>query len=325
MAKMLSKIVSASLVGLISQFVLAAPIALPPDGRVDIWPTIPFMRGADLCAYKDALSQTKTEYMSQMIGFASQLMEKGASGSTALQMLVQFNKMHELNVKKATHYLDITLEASMRAYLDQFYRDLNPTIKRISFTHVEDIRTIVNLVIKNQRNGVLTDEMLARLDYVAYATYSLAPNCEGEVQVTLHLVGKDGKTTSYIAIGPPSTVMSKIAAQMFEDFQRTQFPSVVQIGDKSLTIVGGVNGTVGLAPSIQVADMACKKMSARLPTEEELEYINMVGDWSGGVFLGDRDYWAMERMQIFAPSMRPYPVREPKDLNYRAIRYYCVK
>lgn len=318
------QIVGAMFIALSSNLSMAS--ILPTDGRVDIWPTIPFMRGADLCAYKDALGKSKTEYMSQMIGFATQLMEAGASGSTALQMLVQFNKLHELNVRKATQYLDITLEASLKSYLDQYYRDINPTVKRISFTHVEDIRTIVNLAIKNQRNGVLTDEMLARLDYVGYATYSLAPNCDGTVQVTLHLVGKNGQTKSYIALGEPAFVMSQIATQMFTEFQRTRFPVEVSFLDKKLTLIGDMNGNVGSAPTWKQASFVCMQIGARLPTADELDYIGMIGDWSGGVALGQgRVYWAIDGNKIFAPFVRPQAVRETDEHQGYPLRFYCVK
>lgn len=301
--------------------------AMPVDGRVDIWPTIPFIRGADLCRYRDAYGQTRTQFMQSMVGNATTLLKEGASGGDALKHLVIFNEMYDRNLAMATQYqyLDVTLESTFKAYLDRYYRDLKPRTRKLSLTNVNDILSIVNLAINGQREGHLDNNMLAKLDYVAYGSYALAPSCAGDIQVTLHLVGKNGETKSYVGSGKPETVMGQIALEMFSEFQGTQFPSSIKIGNKMLTLVGGLNGSVDRAYTTEVAAESCATLDARLPTQFEIELLSGYGDWSGGVSLNNK-IWAMANGMIYVPYLKnPSPVRLPSEVNQTEYFYYCVK
>lgn len=297
------------------------------DSRVDIWPTIPFIRGADLCRYKDAYSQTRTDYMNNMVSMASRLMKDGAKGSEALQMLVSFNSLYDRNLAMATQYqyLDVTLESTLKSYLSDYYRNLRPREQKISFNHTGDIMSLVQAARNGQRDGVLTPAMVAKLDYIGYGTYALAPDCQGTIQVTLHLVGRDGDEKSYIGQGAPNVVMSQIASRIFEDFQRTQFPINARVGNRNLRLIGGLNGSVDRATSPQLAEQICSTLGGRLPTANELDMINAYGDWSGGVSLND-GVWALAGNKVFAPQLRnPSPVRDPSQVNEQEFLYYCVK
>ncbi|MGZ3692316.1 MAG: hypothetical protein ACXVAX_12480, partial [Pseudobdellovibrio sp.] len=122
-----------------------------------------------------------------------------------------------------------------------------------------------------------------------------------------------------------SVVMSRIAARIFEDFQRTRFPSVIKVGAKKLTLVGGLNGSVDTAVSPEVAKESCDTLGARLPNDTELEILNAYGDWSGGVSLGE-DVWALPTGKVFAPMLRnPSPIRDVSEVNATEFKYYCVK
>lgn len=305
----------------------ASHAKLPDDGKVDIWPTIPFVRGADLCRYKDAYGQTRAEYMNKMVGLASELMSGGAKGREVLSILVGFNQMYDQNLALATQYqyLDVTLESTLKSYMSDYYRNIRPRTQRISFTSTNDILSLVRAANGGQRDGYLDAGMLAKLDYVAYGSYALAPNCQGDIQVTLHLVGRDGDEISYIGNGQPSVVMSQIASRIFEDFQRTQFPSVIKVGNKNLTLIGGMNGSVDRAASPAIAKASCETLEARLPNENELEILNAYGDWSGGISLND-SVWALPSGKVFAPMLRnPSPVREVWEVNATEFMYYCVR
>lgn len=300
---------------------------LPADNRVDIWPSIPFIRGADLCNYRNAYGQTRSEYMQEMVGLAKDLMSGGAYGTEALDMLKGFNELYDRNQALATRgqYLDVTLESTLKGYLDKFYRNLRPLEKKMSFTHVNDLLSVVRAAMNGQRDGYLTDEQLERLDYIAYGTYALAPNCRGDIQVTIHLIGKDGVSESFLASGRPENVMSQIASELFEKFQRTQFPSTIRVGRNNLTLVGALNGSVDKTHSPQLAVQACEMLDARLPNQLELELLDARGDWSGGVSLNNQT-WAMPNGKIYAPYLRnPTPVRNPWEVNAKEFYYYCVR
>ena len=119
--------------------------------------------------------------------------------------------------------------------------------------------------------------------------------------------------------------MSKIASQIFTEFQRTKFPSTVKIGDKTLTLVGGLNGSVDRASSTLTAEESCEAKSARLPTQFELEILNGMGDWSGGVSL-NHEVWALSDGKVYAPDLTlPSPVRNVWEVNVSEFLYYCVK
>lgn len=277
--------------------------------RANIWPSIPFVRGADLCQFHNAYNQTQRQYLAQMVENAQDLMAYGAYGSEALAMLRGFDDMYRRNQALATYQnYGVTLEASLKAFVDGYHRDLRPREKKITF------------LTRSFDESALTD-----LDFVAYGTYSLAPNCRGNLQVTLHLIGRDGVTESYTGIGHPSTVMSIIASQVYTQFQRTEFPSTLQIGQNEITIVGALNGSVDEVSDLKVAELACETLAARLPEAHELELINAYGDWSGGVSYGDA-VWALPGGMVFHPGLRnPSPIRNPWEVNTKSYKYYCIR
>ena len=75
----MSKLVQTLLASLVLSLSAQAAFATPADGVVDIWPKIPFTRGADLCKYKDAYGQTRTQYMQNMVNLSTQIMSMGGS------------------------------------------------------------------------------------------------------------------------------------------------------------------------------------------------------------------------------------------------------
>lgn len=298
----------------------------PSDGRVDFWPSIPFVRGADLCKYHDAYGQTRSEYMREMVSNASELMMSGAKGEEAMEMLKSFNDLYDRNQALAIRgkYMDVTLESTLKAYIDSYYRKLRPRVQKISFRNFDNIIGQLNNMVSGYRPNGYPSDVLNSLDYIAYGTYALAPNCRGKIQVTIHLVGRDGVNRSYVGEGPPNIVMSQIASEMFEEFQRTQFPSRVRIGDTSITLVGALNGSVSMARSPRDAEQACRTLGARLPRSYELELLDGYGDWSGGVSLGNTR-WALPNNKVYVPDFRNRPVRNLNEVNDRNFSYYCVR
>ncbi len=294
--------------------------------RANIWPSIPFIRGADLCSFHNAYSQTKQEYMAQMVRNAQELMAYGAYGMEALHMLESFDRLYTKNLALASYQnFGVTLESSLKAFVDGYHRDLHPRVKKISFQHLNSLQSIVTSLRSGLPAGNFNDSMMSELDFIAYGTYSLAPNCRGNLQVTLHLIGRNGMTTSYTGTGHPSTVMSIIASQLYTEFQRTQFPSTLRIGQGELTIIGGLSGSVDEVSDLKMAELACETLDARLPNAIELDLINAYGDWSGGVGLGNA-VWALPNGKVFHPGLRnPSPVRNPWEVNQKTYKYYCVR
>jgi hypothetical protein len=300
---------------------------LPADGHYDIWPTVPFLRGADLCKYKDAYGETRTEYMQKMVTLAKDLLKEAkVNGQDALQMLTAFNSMYDKNQEMAmkSGSMDATLESNLKSSLDQIYRELVPRTKKISFTNVNDVLEVVKIASQGARDGHLTKAMLSKLDFVAYGTYSLAPNCRGDIQVNIHLIGKSGQLESFSATGTPDSVMLNIAKQIFVQFQKTEIPTQVKIGKNLLTIVGGLNGAVDMSNSPELAQSFCESLDARLPTKLEMEVIDGYGDWSGGISFNNKTF-VLPDNQIYVSLFKSYPVRHMDEVNDREFSYYCVK
>lgn len=312
---------------LLSLLVLVISFSVSAANTAKVWPTIPFIRGADLCAYKQAFSQTRSEYMREMTDLASDLMMSGAKGIEALQMLVAFDSLYDKNRNLALRhkYLDVTLENTLKGFLDQYYRDFRPGQRNISFNHLPGARHIINSARNGQRPGYVPEDMFEKLDYVAYGSYTLAPNCKGNIVVTVTLVGRYGDTKTYMGRGKPATVMSQIGSKMFEDFQRTKFPSKIRLRNRTITILGGINGDIDKVWDLDSAADMCASVGGRLPTGSELEIINSYGSWNGGISLGNKA-WAVRGGKVFRADLRnPSPVRNRWEVNDREFYYTCIK
>ena len=92
---------------------------------------------------------------------------------------------------------------------------------------------------------------------------------KSDLLVTVHVDLSCGHTYHFQAQGFPEQVMQSIGVQIFETFQRTQFPSKLKIGNQELELVGSPGSGVGCAPSPRSAEMASKAVNARLPTEDD--------------------------------------------------------
>ena len=294
---------------------------------INLWPTIPFVRGADLCQYRDAYGQSRNEAIREFTGLAERLLQAGANGPEATDLLVTMDALIDKNRDLAIrgYGLDVTLEATLKSYVDRFYHNLRPREKKINFKSTAPLVDVVNAIRNGQRHGYIDNKLLKSLSGIAWGTYSYAPGCRGEILVTIHIILKDGDTINFEAQGKPEIVMSAIAARMFERFQRTQFPSTVVMGGRKLELVGAPGSPIGRAPSPQLAEDACSMIEARLPTRQEYEYLSLLGDWNGGVGLNDK-VWALANGYVLAPMLRnPSPVRSPFEVNEREYLYYCVR
>jgi hypothetical protein len=143
--------------------------------------------------------------------------------------------------------------------------------------------------------------------------------------VTIHVELNNGMTVSFQAQGKPETVMSAIAADIVRHFQRTTFPTVVMMGDKSLVLLGAAGKPINVAPTPQIAERSCVLIKARLPTVDEYEFLSILGDWNNGVSL-DHKLWALSGNRVLNPDTRnPSPVRTPAEVNHMPVNFFCVR
>jgi len=294
---------------------------------MQIWPTIPFVRGKDLCQYQEAYSKSKNSQSKSLLSNVIALMREGAQDVYAIGIVQAIDEMENLNRARAASGLgmDVLLEGSFKAALDGYYRDVQPAHRQLSFFNPLQLTQLVRTVRDQKRQGYLDEKLVKDLQGIFWGTYSFGPGCTGNVLVTLHLEDKDGETYSFQGQGLPQSVMHALAGQIFEYFQRTKFPSKVAMGKGTLEVLGAPGAAFAHTPDTPSAERVCKQMSGRLPTAEELEYVNALGDWNGGITLRN-DIWALQNNVVYAPDLpNPSPVRKADEIRGQQIHFYCVR
>ena len=313
---------------LLSLLVVAPSIALAEHHHtMQIWPTIPFVRGKDLCQYQEAYSKSKNSQSQNLLSNVIALMREGAQDVYAIGIVQAIDEMENLNRARAASGLgmDVLLEGSFKAALDGYYRDVQPAQRKLSFFNPMQLTQLVRTVRDQKRQGYLDEKLVKDVQGIFWGTYSFGPGCTGNVLVTLHLEDKDGETYSFQGQGLPQSVMNSLAGQVFEYFQRTKFPSRVAMGKGSIDVLGAPGAAFAHTPDTQSAERVCKQMGGRLPTAEELEYVNALGDWNGGITLRN-DIWALRDNVVYAPDLpNPSPVRKADEIRGQQIHFYCVR
>lgn len=292
-----------------------------------LWPSIPFVRGADLCQYQDAYSRSRSALMREMSAQVKELVFLGATADEALVPLVVIDGLITKNRALAAGGpgWDVTLESAVKSALDQLMREASPRVRKIGFYNPGPLTDLLNNLREQRRRGALDTRMLGRVSGVAWGTYSFASGCRGDIVLTVHVELRSGETFSFSGAGLPETAAYIVASRMFTAFQSTRFPSTVMLGNKHLTLVGTPAGPVTHTPTPADGESACVAMSARLPTAEEYEQLSLLGDWSGGVSL-KHDIWALSAGKVLAPDLRnPSPVRSADEVRGQELHFYCVR
>jgi len=324
----LSALASAPLLGLLLGMLAWGDLAQAQVARpIQIWPTIAFVRGKDLCQYQENYAKTKNEQSQEMLQNVVALIREGAKEAVAFGIVQAMDEMENANRMQASSGLgmDVLLEGSFKANLDAFYRDLQPAQRRIAFFNPMPLTQLMRSLRDQKRQGYLDDKLVRDLYGIFWGTYSFAQDCNGQVLVTMHLEGKDGTTRSFQAQGLPQSVMQNVAGQVFDYFQRTKFPSKVQVGNRTLELLGAPSMPVAHTAGPAAAERACSTMNARLPTVAELEYLAALGDYNGGVSLSN-DVWVLPGGMVYAPELRnPSPIRTPDEVRGPDLHFYCVR
>lgn len=308
--------------------VLAGKAALAQAAKpIQIWPTIPFVRGKDLCQYQENYAKTKNQQSQEMLQNVVALIREGAKEAVAFGIVQAMDEMENANRAQANAGLgmDVLLEGSFKATLDAYYRDLQPGQRKIAFFNPMPLTQLVRGLRDQKRQGYLDDKLVRELYGIFWGTYSFAQDCNGQVLVTMHLEAKDGATRSFQAQGLPQSVMQNVAGQVFDYFQKTKFPSKVMIGNRSLELLGAPSMPVAHTAGPAAAERACSNLNARLPTVAELEFIAALGDYNGGVSLRN-DVWVLPGGMVYAPDLpNPSPVRSAEEVRGPDLHFYCVR
>lgn len=292
-----------------------------------LWPSIPFIRGQDLCQYQDVYSRSRSALMREMSNQVKELVFLGATPEEALVPLVVIDSLITKNRALAAGGpgWDVTLEAAIKSSLDQMVREASPRVRKVGFFNPGSLVELLNNLREQRKRGALDARMLSRVSGVAWGTYSFASGCRGEILLTLHVELRSGETFSFSGSGLPETAAYMVANRLFTAFQATRFPSEVLLGHKKITLAGTPAGPVTHTPTPADGERACALMNARLPTADEYEQLSLLGDWSGGVSL-KHDIWALAGGMVLAPDLRnPSPVRAADEVRGQELHFYCVR
>jgi len=124
---------------------------------MQIWPTIPFVRGKDLCQYQEAYSKSKNSQSQSLLSNVIALMREGAQDVYAIGIVQAIDEMENLNRARAASGLgmDVLLEGSFKAALDGYYRDVQPAHRQLSFFNPLQLTQLVRTVRDQKRQGYL--------------------------------------------------------------------------------------------------------------------------------------------------------------------------
>ena len=295
--------------------------------KISFWPTILFIKAQDLCQYQDAYGQSRSESMQKASQQIAGLISSGMDTQAAASILITLDDLVDKNRAMATagKGMDVLLESSLKAYIDADTIGINPENTRITFANQGAIDQFLIALGENKRLEHFNSLDLLKVRGFIWGTYSYAPNCKGDLWVTIHIQLPKDESVSFQAQGKPEMVMQLIANQMVTHFQRTRFPTVIQMGDTTLVLVGAPGTSVNKAPNPKIAQNACSMIKARLPRLDEYDFLSILGNWSGGVSLG-HNFWALSDNLVLSPDTRnPSPVSKHADVNYEEVTFYCVK
>jgi hypothetical protein len=295
--------------------------------QIALWPTIPFIRGQDLCQYQDAYGRSKAAMARELTQSMIGLLREGASSSSAFAMVLAMDELGNKNRALASAGLgmDLVLEGSFKASLDAIYRDINPAQRKLAFFNTTPLIQVVHELHAQKRQGYLDQNYLAGLSAVVWGIYAYSASCRGDLTVTLHFESKEGTTYNFQGQGSPESVMQGLAGQVFEFFQKTNFPSKVKYGNGFIELLGAPGSPISHATSPENAEQSCIKMQGRLPSAEEYVFLSSLGDWSGGITMR-HEFWAMARGMVMAPDLpNPSPVRKAEEIRVNEYHFYCLR
>ena len=294
---------------------------------VTLWPTIPFIRGQDLCQYQDAYGRSRSAHRKEMIRDVTELMAMGAETKDAVQAITTIDKLidKQRQMARIGSGMDVTLESVIKSSLDQIYRELQPKERKLSFFNPTSLIDLLTELKEQHRQDRVDAKQLARLSGLAWGTYAFAPSCNNDILLSLHVTLHGGETYNFNAKGEPEWVANAIANMLFKQFQTTHFPSEVKLNGTRLTLVGAPGSPVSHVPTPEMAEKACASVKARLPTWEEYELLGILGDWNGGVSL-NHNVWTLTGGKVLSPTLRnPSPVRQPEEARGEDLHFYCVR
>ena len=104
---------------------------------LQVWPTIPFVRGQDLCQYQDAYGRSRSAQVKELNEGITEFLRAGAKAADAAHLMTAVDALVDKNRQLASvpGGMDITLGGNLKAEVDRLYREIRPQRQMLSFSH----------------------------------------------------------------------------------------------------------------------------------------------------------------------------------------------
>ena len=102
---------------------------------VTLWPTIAFIRALDMCQFEDAYGRTRIAQMQDLTAEVKSLLIEGATPLEAVTVIATLDSLIDKNRRLAAAGMgmDVTLEANVKAAIDQLYREIRVPTRLLAF------------------------------------------------------------------------------------------------------------------------------------------------------------------------------------------------
>lgn len=318
---------------LILSFFLYSLFSINAAAIESIWPNVPFAVGADFCNIKNDLNKNRGDSRREYIYDTLPLLDYGASGYEAYNLIIAFEQLYDQHQFEAQQKLQVSLEALLKTELSRYYNFYKPKNNKFVFRNSVEIQKLIQTAKSRANNGSSNSDIkkiteIPSVDYMAMGTFSMSASCNGEIDVTLDFIHlKTGDIVSFYASGTAYNAMNSIAGQIFELFQKTQFPSKIQgIDGSTLTILGTPTGRLTDKTDWNTANIACKSLKGRLPSVQEIKLIAMYGDYSDGITLQlHGNYCTQEKDSVYVSDFVGQEDQSFNLINDKTAFFFCVK
>lgn len=276
---------------------LPQPLPLPqppPASAYKVFPRVNFVEGADLQSFEQRHGHL------------------GGKGIEAVKLAKTFDGYVREIRKTGKSRLGVTLEAVLKAQLDEFYRQYNPPQRNLRFIEFADLN---------------------EYDLVIYGVYTRRPYYGGGLQATITIANiRTGETESFGTMGDPDALAKALAGGLFHEYQKTRFPMDITMFGRNLHVIEkNVIYRPSTSPMWELykqARLACEMQEARLTTERELTALGTLGDYRGGISIGQKSvptyYWAVDYDRVYvAPWSQSSSATNLNPQEY--LNYVCVQ
>lgn len=281
-------------------------------GSIKLNPQIYHSQGLDMAEFNENFSETTSELRNNYVREAISLMETGAMGMEAMEMVLKFDD-------RVYDRRQIAKEG------------MGETISNYVLSGLE----LLNEEYENEGGVRRLDFAAALSKYDLQVLWGVRPGAG--VYAILRVTNKEsGISRSFASRGSVlrlNVVGYALASQVFNSVHKTTFPLKMKIGSDNLVISGirtyPTKGNVQYRTMLKQVSDYCVARGERLPSIKELNFLFARGIYHGGVSMGLKAEWAAIDYGGYNVVSSVWPAGNHMSLenypyNY-TLSYMCVK